>query len=91
MEPFRKKRHLFWEFHGGAGLTYFHNIKFHFPHDIESEQLNTVSLSFDGGSSLMWFPNKRLYVEAGADYIYTRNSDMNMWEILPVLGIGWQF
>lgn len=89
--PLGKKRHFFWEFHGGAGLTYFHNIKFHFPHDIESEQLNTVSLSFDGGSSFMWFPNKRLYVEAGADYIYTQNSDMNMGEILPVLGIGWQF
>ena len=89
--PFGKRRRVFWEVHGGAGVTYFHNIKFHFPHNIESKQLNTMSLSYDAGTSLMVYVNKRLYIEAGGDYVFTQNKDLPMGEVLPYAGIGWQF
>lgn len=89
--PIGKKRRWFWEVHGGAGLTYFHNVKFHFPHDIVSKQLNTLSLSYDVGTSFMFYPTKRLFVEAGGDYVFTQNKDMPMGEALPYAGIGWQF
>ena len=81
----------FIEVHGGAGVTYFHNVKFHFPHDIVSKQLNTLSWSFDGGLSGMFYLNKRMYIEAGVDYVFTANKDMPMGEALPYAGIGWQF
>ena len=89
--PIGKKRSFFLEFHGGAGLTYFHNVKFHFPHGIESKPLNTISLSYDGGLAAMFYINKRLFAEIGGDYIYTQNKDMPMGEVLPYAGIGWQF
>lgn len=89
--PLGKKRRLFLEVHVGAGVTYFHNVKFHFPHDIVSKQLNTLSLSYDAGTSFMFYPTKRLFVEAGGDFVFTQNKDMPMWEALPYAGIGWQF
>lgn len=94
----KKFRHFLWipinwfiEGHAGAGVTYFHNVKFHFPHDIVSKQLNTLSWSFDGGASVMFYLNKRLYIEAGGDFVFTQNKDMPMLEALPYAGIGWQF
>ena len=89
--PFGKRRRVFWEIHGGAGITYFHNIKFHFAHNIESKQLNTMSLSYDAGTSLMIYLNKRLFMELGGDYVFTQNKDLPMGEVLPYAGIGWQF
>lgn len=89
--PIGKPRSWFLEVHGGAGVTYFHNVKFHFPHDIVSKQLNTLSLSYDAGASLMFYLTKRLFVEAGCDYVFTQNKDMPMGEALPYAGIGWQF
>ncbi len=85
------KRRVWVELHGGAGFTYFHNVKFHFPHDIVSKQLNTLSPSYDIGTSFMFYPTKRLFVEAGGDYVFTQNKDMPMGEALPYAGIGWQF
>lgn len=89
--PIGKPRSWFLEVHGGVGVTYFHNVKFHFPHDIVSKQLNTLSLSYDAGASLMFYLTKRLFVELGADYVFTQNKDMPMGEALPYAGIGWQF
>lgn len=85
------RRRLFFELHGGAGLTYFNNILFHFSHDIDSEELNTLCLSFDVGLAVQYYMNKRFYLEAGADYNLTINSDMNLGMLMPSLGVGWQF
>ncbi len=85
------RRRFFTELHGGAGLTYFNNIVFHFPHNVDSEPLNTVSLSFDAGLSFMFYINKRVYFETAGDYVFTMNKDMKMGMIQPSLGLGWQF
>lgn len=88
------RRHWYFELHAGGGVTYFNNMVFHFSHDIDSEPLNTLSLSFDAGANIMLYPFrklKRFYFEGGADYILTLNEDMTMGTIQPSLGIGWQF
>lgn len=85
------KRRLILELHGGAGITYFNNIVFHFPHNIDSDPLNTISLSFDAGLSVQIYINKRLYTAIGADYAFTLNKDMNLGVIMPQASIGWQF
>ncbi len=85
------KRHLFWELHGGVGVTYFNNILFHFEHNITSPALNTLSLSYDAGFAAQFYINKRLYVEIAADYVLTTNKDMILGMVMPSAGIGWQF
>ncbi len=88
--PLFRRRAIF-ELHGGAGITYFNDIKYHFPHGIESKPLNTTSLSFDAGLAVQIYINKRLYVEVGGDYILALNSDMVLGSIQPSAGVGWQF
>lgn len=85
------KRRIMLEFHGGVGLTYFSDIKFHFPHNIVSAPLNTFDLSFLVGASMQFYMNKRLYAEVSADYSLTLNKDMVMGVAHPSVGIGWQF
>ncbi len=85
------RRRVIVELHGGAGITYFNNIVFHFPHDINSDPLNTISLSLDAGLSVQVYINKRLYTAVGADYAFTLNKDMNLGVIMPSASIGWQF
>jgi len=85
------KRRLFLELHGGVGVTYFNNIVFHFAHNISSDALNTLSLSFDAGLSGQIYINKRLYTEIAVDYVLTTNKDMILGMLMPSAGIGWQF
>lgn len=85
------RRHVMAELHGGVGVTYFNNFQFHFPHNINSEPLNTLSMSFDAGATAQLYINKRLYTELTADYIITVNSDMLLGILSPSIGIGWQF
>lgn len=88
-KPFFNRR-IILELHAGAGITCF-NFVFHYQHDIESVPLNTVSLSFDAGIGSQIFFNRRLFMEAGADYIFTLNKDMIMGSLQPSVAIGWQF
>ena len=85
------RRRVVAELHGGAGFTYFNNIVFHFPHDINSVPLNTLSISFDVGAGFQIYINKRLYTEIASDYVFTMNKDMILGTLLPSAGIGWQF
>ncbi len=85
------RRRLFLELHGGPGITYFNNMYFHFPHNIESERLDTLSLSVDAGAAAQFYINKRLYTEIQLDYLLTLNSDMSLGMLMPSAGIGWQF
>lgn len=92
--PVGKRRRFFFEVHGGGGVTYFNNIIYHFPHNITSEPLNTLSISFDGGAAIQFYPIKavkRLYFELAGDYIFTNNKDMAFGMVLPSAGVGWQF
>ncbi|MBR6296188.1 MAG: hypothetical protein IKR40_06910 [Treponema sp.] len=85
------RRRIFLEPHIGAGLTVFSDIKFHFPHDIESPPLDTYCFSLDAGFTAQYYFNKRLYVEASLDYTLALNSDMMLGGISPSVGVGWQF
>ncbi|MCR5218164.1 hypothetical protein [Treponema sp.] len=85
------KRKLYWEVHGGAGISYFNNIVFHFANNIDSEQLNTISPSFDAGLAVQFYINKRLYIEAAGDYVLTVNDGNLLGMVMPSLGLGWQF
>jgi hypothetical protein len=86
-----KRRRILIEFHGGVSLTFFSDIKFHFPHNIVSVPLNTFDLSFLVGASMQFYMNKRLDAEVSADYSLTLNKDMVMGVVHPSVGIGWQF
>lgn len=85
------RRRLMVDFHAGAGVTWFCDVKFLFPHGIESRPLDTVSLSAIAGVAAQYYLNKRLYIELGLDYTLTLNKDMTMGAMNPSLGAGWQF
>ncbi|WP_407426464.1 hypothetical protein [Treponema sp.] len=85
------RRRVILELHGGPGVTYFNNFMFHFPNNIDSLALNTLSTSLIGGLAAQIYINKRLYTEVSADYIYTLNKDITMGTLQPSLGAGWQF
>ncbi len=84
-------RRFFWEFRGGAGATYFHNIKFHFSENVESRPLNSISICYDAGTSGVLYLSRRFFLEAGFDYTFTVNKNSLVDGILASAGIGWQF
>lgn len=85
------RRRLFLEAHAGAGVTYFHNMYFHFSNDIDSEQYNSMSLSFIAGCAAQLYINKRFFTELAADYAITLNGETTLGMLMPAAGIGWQF
>lgn len=85
------KRRVLLDMHVGGGVTYFNNFVFHFEHDLESEPLNTISLSGIAGLSAQFYINKRLFIEGGADYQITFNSDSTLGILAPFVSVGWQF
>ena len=79
------------ELHGGGGVAMFQNTVFHFPHDINSEPLNSLDFcALAGGSVQVYFTN-RLYAEVGADFVMPFMGDVTFGYIKPVAGVGWQF
>lgn len=88
----RQNRHFATlELHGGIGGTYFCNYKFHFPHDIETEPLNSLNFSFLAGLSFQFYFWRRLFVELNFDYVQSFISDMDFGIFIPSLNFGWQF
>lgn len=79
------------ELHGGAGITAFSELKFLFPHGIESPVLNSTNLSVLAGGAVQLYLTNRLYSEVALDYISAFISDMAFGMIEPQLSIGWQF
>ena len=79
------------ELHGGGGVAMFQNTVFHFPHDINSEPLNSLYFcAIAGGSVQVYFTN-RLYAEVGADFVMPFMGDVTMGYLKPVAAVGWQF
>ena len=79
------------ELHGGGGVAMFQNTVFHFPHDINSEPLNSLDFcAIAGGSVQVYFTN-RLYAEVGADFVMPFMGDVTMGYLKPVAAVGWQF
>ena len=79
------------ELHGGAGLSMFNNTIFHFPHNINSEPLNSLSLDATAGVSFQVYFTNRLYAEVGADFVMPFMKDLPMGYVLPMACVGWQF
>lgn len=79
------------ELHGGAGLSMFQNTVFHFPHDINSEALNSLDISAIAGISGQIYFTNRLYAEIGADFVMALMENLPMGYVKPVAAVGWQF
>ena len=87
-----QRRHAFsLELHGGIGATFFNDIVFLFPHDINSKPLNSINLSFDVGGAVQVYITSRLYAEVGVDFVMAFMSDMQFGVLHPSVCIGWQF
>lgn len=87
-----QRRHAFsLELHGGVGATFFNDIVFHFPHDINSKPLNSINLSFDVGGAVQVYITSRLYAEVGVDFVMAFVKDMQFGVLHPSVCIGWQF
>lgn len=79
------------ELHGGAGLSFFNDLKFHFEHDIVSDPLNSINLNAVAGGAIQFYITNRLYTEIAADYLMAFLDDMDFGMILPSISVGWQF
>ena len=87
-----QRRHAFsLELHGGVGATFFNDMQFHFPHNIDSEKLNSINLSFDVGGAVQVYITSRLYAEVGVDFVMAFVKDMQFGVLHPSVCIGWQF
>ena len=87
-----QRRHaLTLEVHGGVGATFFNDMQFHFPHNIDSEKLNSINLSFDVGGAVQVYITSRLYAEVGVDFVMAFVKDMQFGVLHPSVCIGWQF
>ena len=79
------------EVHGGAGVSMFQNTVFHFPHDINSEPLNSLDFCAMAGASAQIYFTNRLYAEIGADFVMPLMENLPMGYVKPVAAVGWQF
>lgn len=79
------------ELHGGAGVAVFQDTKFHFSRELVSETLNSMDLSVMGGGTIQVYITNRLYVEAGADFVFPIMENIAMGYLQPFAGVGWQF
>lgn len=87
-----KRRHILtFELHGGAGLSFFNDLKFHFEHDIVSEPLNSINLNAVAGGAVQLYITNRIYTEIATDYLMAFLNDMDFGMILPSISVGWQF
>lgn len=85
------KRKLILELHGGAGIFAFQNMYFEFVNGVQSEPLNSLSVSVSAGMSVQFYITKRLYAEAGCDFVHVFGYKMPSGLLLPAARIGWQF
>ncbi len=87
-----KRRHILtFELHGGAGLSFFNDLKFHFEHDIVSDPLNSINLNAIAGGAVQLYITNRIYTEIATDYLMAFLNDMDFGMILPSVSVGWQF
>lgn len=88
---FKNRKKMMLEVHGGLGGTLFNNFTFHFNHGIESETLNSLNPGFDAGAAVQFFITRRIFAEADADFIFSKEADMMMGMVVPSVQIGFQF
>ena len=91
-KKFDKLRHVATlELHAGAGVAMFQDTKFHFPHNIDSEPLNSLDFSAAAGLTAQIYITNRLYIEAGADFVFPFMGELLMGYVEPKAYVGWQF
>ena len=79
------------ELHAGGGVAMFQNTVFHFPHDINSEPLNSLDFCALAGASAQVYFTNRLYAEVGADFVMAFMENLPMGYVKPIAAVGWQF
>ncbi|HBB43048.1 MAG TPA: hypothetical protein DCZ74_05985 [Treponema sp.] len=86
------KARLTLEAHAGAGIAGYFNYYFTFEHDIKSKPETSLDFSAMAGGAVQWYVFKRLYIEIGADFIFSLvPNDMTFGALIPSVSIGWQF
>lgn len=87
-----QRRHAFTvELHGGAGIAYFMDYQYHFPHGIDTPKLNSTDISAIAGLSFQTYITSRIYIEAGIDGFMAFVPDMKGIYLLPQVSAGFQF
>ncbi len=79
------------ELHAGGGVAMFQNTVFHFPHDINSEPLNSLDFCALAGASAQVYFTNRLYAEVGVDFVMGFMENLHLGYIKQVAAVGWQF
>ena len=87
-----KARHILTlELHGGVGVSFLNDVKFHFDHDITSDPLNSLNLNIMAGGAVQLYITNRMYTEVSVDFVSSLLSDMALGVLLPAASVGWQF
>lgn len=77
--------------HAGAGIGMFQGFSFHFNNGIDTEPLNAMGISVDGGLGLQFYITKRLYTEVRGNVSCGFFKDIILFSVNPAAFIGWQF
>lgn len=78
--------------HAGAGVCMITGLNFEYTQvEFESPDFKGLGLAFGGGFGVQYYPLKRLYIEAGADFIHNKFKDMNYGAVYPALSVGGKF
>ena len=85
------KRRIMLEAFAGAGVVYFADFKYQFPHNYVSPPLNSLNFTADAGISAQFYITKRLFVDTTVQFIYGFTKDMDFAMVVPQALIGWQF
>ena len=92
--PFMNKK-LFIDFRMGGGVTAFYDMHFTYKYDITSPPLFALAPNVSLGTSVIFYPTKRLFISLGVDGSASLNvlpeQKLILWAILPALEIGYQF
>lgn len=85
------QRKLYVEFRGGGGVTLVQGLQFKFPHNLKSENFNSLYFAAQAGGSVAYTIWNGLYVEAGLDLTASFIPEMPMIALSPSIGVGWSF
>ncbi len=88
--PIVKKRFIL-DTHVGLGTTIFTDMKFEFSNGIVSPSQNVLGLTANAGLAFQLYVSNRLYVELGADYLFTLFQGTMLHLVTPAISVGWQF
>jgi hypothetical protein len=85
-------RSMVLDFRFGVGITAIWDFSFDYGNG-GGDSLSSAYPSLGGGISIQWFIIRRLYIEAGVDFIQllSFSGSSSPGYLRPVVGAGWQF